>query len=57
MDANFLKAQAEHCRALAKNADEFTRRRLFVLTVRYEKRVIAAEPLAANAQPQEAAQY
>jgi hypothetical protein len=39
MDANFLKAQAERCRDLAKNADEFTKRRLFVLAVNYEKRL------------------
>jgi hypothetical protein len=47
MDANFLKAQAERCRLLAKNADEFTKRRLLVLAVHYEKRFKAAEPLAA----------
>jgi hypothetical protein len=48
MDANFLKAQAERCRLLAKNADEFTKRRLFVLAVHYEKRLKAAEPVAAT---------
>jgi hypothetical protein len=47
VDANFLKAQAERCRLLAKNTDEFTKRRLLVLAVHYEKRVEAAEPLAA----------
>lgn len=47
MDANFLKAQAERCRLLAKNADEFTKRRLFVLAVHYEKRLKAAEMSAA----------
>jgi hypothetical protein len=48
MDADFLKAQAERCRLLAKNADEFTKRRLFVLAVHYEKRLRAAEPMAAT---------
>jgi hypothetical protein len=47
MDAIFLKAQAERCRFLAKNADEFTKRRLFILAVNYEKRLMAAEPSAA----------
>jgi len=46
VDSDFLKAQAERCRSLAKNADEFTKRRLFVLAVHYEKRLMAAEPLA-----------
>jgi hypothetical protein len=44
----FSEAQAERCRLPAKNADEFTKRRLFVLAVQYEKRVIAAEPSAAT---------
>jgi hypothetical protein len=48
MDANFLKAQAERCRLLAKNADEFTKRRLFVLAIHYEKRLQAAELVAAT---------
>jgi hypothetical protein len=48
MDANFLKAQAERCRLLAKNSDEFTKRRLFVLAIHYEKRLQAAELVAAT---------
>ena len=57
MDANFLKAQAERCRLLAKNADEFTKRRLFVLAVHYEKRLRAAEMVGRDAHSQNAAQY
>ena len=48
MDTNFLKAQAERCRSLAENADEFTKRRLLDLAVNYDKRVKAAGPSAAT---------
>jgi hypothetical protein len=51
MDANFFKAHAERCRLLAENADEFTKRRLLTLAVHYEKRLKAAEPLAATRIP------
>jgi hypothetical protein len=43
-----LEGRAERCRLLAKNADEFTQRRLFVLAVHYEKRVKAARPSGAT---------
>jgi hypothetical protein len=48
MDTNFLKAQAERCRCLAENADEFTKRRLLDLAAKYDKRLTAAGPLAAT---------
>ena len=48
MDTNFLKAHAERCRSLAKNADEFTKRRLLDLAADYDKRVKAAGPSAAT---------
>ena len=48
MDTNFLKAQAERCRCLAENADEFTKRRLLDLAANYEKRLTAAGPSAAT---------
>jgi hypothetical protein len=44
VDANFLKANAERCRLLAENADEFTKRRLLDLAAHYDKRLKAAEP-------------
>jgi hypothetical protein len=44
VDTNFLKAQAERCRLLAENADEFTKRRLLDLAAHYDKRLKAAEP-------------
>ena len=47
MDTNFLKAQAERCRSLAENTDEFTKRRLLDLAANYDKRVKAAGPSAA----------
>ena len=47
MDTNFLKAQAERCRCLAENADEFTKRRLLDLAAKYDKRLRAAGPSAA----------
>ena len=46
MDTNFLKAQAERCRSLAENTDEFTKRRLLHLAASYDKRVRAAGPSA-----------
>jgi hypothetical protein len=48
VDANFLKAQAERCRLLAENADEFTKRRLLDLAAHYDKRVKRAGPSAAT---------
>jgi hypothetical protein len=48
VDANFLKAHAERCRSLAKNADEFTKRRLLDLAANYDKQVKAAGPSAAT---------
>jgi hypothetical protein len=47
VDTNFLKAQADRCRSLADNADEFTKRRLLDLAANYDKRVKAAGPSAA----------
>jgi hypothetical protein len=46
MDTNFLKAQAERCRSLAENTDEFTKRRLLDLAAKYDKRLSAARPSA-----------
>jgi len=48
VDTNFLKAQADRCRSLADNADEFTKRRLLDLAADYDKRVKAAGPSAAT---------
>jgi hypothetical protein len=48
MDANFLKAYADHCRSLAKNADEFTKQRLLDLAANYDKRLKVARPSAAT---------
>ncbi len=48
MDTNFLKAQAERCRNLADNADQFTKRRLLDLAANYDKRVRAAGPSVAT---------
>jgi hypothetical protein len=47
VEANFLKAQADRCRGLAKNADEFTKRRLLDLAADYNKRLKVAGPSAA----------
>ena len=47
VDTCFLKAYAEHCRRLAENADEFTKRRLLDHATNYDKRVKAAGPSAA----------
>jgi hypothetical protein len=48
VDTNFLKAHAERCRSLAKNADEFTKRRLLDLAADYDKRIKSAGPSAAT---------
>jgi hypothetical protein len=48
VDTNFLKAQADRCRSLAENADEFTRRRLLDLAGNYDKRLKVARPSAAT---------
>ena len=48
MDTNFLKAQAERCRSLAENTDEFTKRRLLDLAAKYDKRLAAAGRSAAT---------
>ena len=48
MDTNFLKAQAERCRCLAENADEFTKRRLLDLAAKYDRRLTAAGPSVAT---------
>jgi hypothetical protein len=48
MDTNFLKAQAERCRSLADNADQFTKRRLLDLAANYDKRIRAAGPSVAT---------
>ena len=48
MDTNFLKAQADRCRNLAENADEFTKRRLLDLAANYDKLVKAAGPSVAT---------
>jgi hypothetical protein len=34
MDSSFLKAQANRCRSLAENADQFTKRRLLDLAAK-----------------------
>jgi hypothetical protein len=39
MDNSFLKEQADRCRRLAENADQFTRRRLLDLAEKYEDRL------------------
>ena len=46
METNFLKAQAERCRSLAENTDEFTKRRLLDLAAKYDKQLTAARPSA-----------
>jgi hypothetical protein len=48
VDTNFLKAHAERCRSLARNADEYTKRRLLDLAMNYDKQVKAAGPSAAT---------
>jgi len=39
MDSSFLEAQANRCRSLAENADQFTKRRLLDLAARYYARL------------------
>jgi hypothetical protein len=39
MENSFLKEQAERCRRLAQNADQFTKRRLLDLAERYDDRL------------------
>jgi hypothetical protein len=39
MDSSFLKEQADRCRRLAENADQFTKRRLLDLAEGYEDRL------------------
>jgi hypothetical protein len=39
MDVSFLKEQADGCRRLAENADQFTKRRLLDLAEKYDSRM------------------
>jgi hypothetical protein len=39
MDNAFIKEQADRCRHLAKNADQFTKRRLLDLAAKYDDRL------------------
>jgi hypothetical protein len=39
MENSFLKEQADRCRRLADNADQFTKRRLLDLAEKYEDRL------------------
>jgi hypothetical protein len=39
MDNSFLKEQADRCRHLAQNADQFAKRRLLDLAERYDDRL------------------
>jgi hypothetical protein len=39
MDNSFLKEQADRCRRLAENADQFTKRRLLDLAEKYDDRL------------------
>ena len=39
MDSSFLEAQANRCRSLAENADQFTKRRLLDLAAKYYARL------------------
>ena len=39
MENSFLKEQADRCRHLAENADQFTKRRLLDLAEKYEDRL------------------
>jgi len=48
VDTNFLKAHAERCRSLAKNAEEFTKRRLFDLAATTTSRIRTAGLSAAT---------
>jgi hypothetical protein len=44
MDLATLKAQAERCRRLAKQADPFTQERLLDLAAEYDARIAKLEP-------------
>jgi hypothetical protein len=39
MDLSFLKEQADGCRRLAENADQFTKQRLLNLAEKYDSRM------------------
>jgi hypothetical protein len=39
MDNSFLKEQADRCRRLAENADQFTKRRLLDIAEKYDSRL------------------
>jgi hypothetical protein len=39
MDSSFIKEQADRCRRLAENADQFTKRRLLDLAAKYDDRL------------------
>jgi hypothetical protein len=39
MDSSFIKDQADRCRRLAENADQFTKRRLLDLADKYDDRL------------------
>lgn len=39
MENSFLKEQADRCRRLAENADQFTKRRLLDLAEKYEDKL------------------
>jgi hypothetical protein len=39
MDSSFIKEQADRCRRLAENADQFTKRRLLDLAEKYDDRL------------------
>jgi hypothetical protein len=39
MDNSFIKEQADRCRRLAENADQFTKRRLLDLAAKYDDRL------------------
>jgi len=39
MDRSFLEVQANRCRSLAENADQFTKRRLLDLAAKYYARL------------------
>jgi hypothetical protein len=44
MDRSFLEAQANRCRSLAENADQFTKRRLLDLAAKYYARLGQPSP-------------
>jgi hypothetical protein len=48
VDTNFLNAHAGRYSLLAENVDNFTKRRLFDLAARQDKRVWVAEPSVAT---------